>query len=68
MNFSHPSDSVQAYWIDVISLNDVLKTWFKLLTGFSVVVGMAVPEMSKWNMSFLFLSTLILDLVGLKLI
>ncbi len=46
------------------------KSFPKLLTGCSVMVGMTVPETEKWNLSttFPFFSTMDLDLEGLKLI
>lgn len=44
-DFSQPSNSVQVNWMDDVSLRELSKTLPKLLTGFSVIVGMAVPEM-----------------------
>lgn len=42
-DFSQPSNSVQVDWMDVVSLRELSKTLPKLFTGFSVIVGMAVP-------------------------
>ena len=57
-------------WIDVVSLREQSKTFPGLLTGFSVIVGMAVPVMLNRNLSstFPFLSIIELDLMGLKCI
>ncbi|XP_029985493.1 glutamyl aminopeptidase [Sphaeramia orbicularis] len=67
---SHDVSSALVCWSASESLKEQLKTLPRLLTGFSIIVGIGVPPMvkRKWSATLPFFRTRDLDLVGLKLI